>query len=104
MSSEFWTDERVKILKDEWPRCCASEIADMLGGGCTRNMVIGKAWRLKLTAKDRSEAIRLVWARLTPQERTLWSRNVHASHAENVRAAKAKEPRLMSIDQCKVAI
>jgi GcrA cell cycle regulator len=48
--SMSWTDERVALLKKLWGEGkSAAEIAKMLGGGLTRNAVIGKAHRLKLS-------------------------------------------------------
>lgn len=45
-----WTDERVALLKKLWVEGkSAAEIAKALGGGLTRNAVIGKAHRLKLS-------------------------------------------------------
>jgi GcrA cell cycle regulator len=45
-----WTDERVALLKKLWGEGkSAAEIAKVLGGGLTRNAVIGKAHRLKLS-------------------------------------------------------
>lgn len=49
MPFPFWTDERVEILKREWPNRIASDIGAMLG--CTRMAVIGKANRLGLEKK-----------------------------------------------------
>ena len=47
-----WTEEREQKLKDLWEKgYTASRIAEMLGGGTTRNAVIGKAHRLKLAAR-----------------------------------------------------
>lgn len=44
-----WTDSRVDLLKKLWLEgLSASQIAGILGGGATRNSVIGKARRLKL--------------------------------------------------------
>ena len=44
-----WTDERVSLLKKLWGEGkTAAEIASTLGG-VTRNAVIGKAHRLKLS-------------------------------------------------------
>lgn len=46
-----WTDERVKLLKQMWGEGkTAAEIAKLLGG-VTRNAVIGKAHRLKLSGR-----------------------------------------------------
>ena len=47
-----WTEEREQKLKELWGKgYTASQIAEMLGGGTTRNAVIGKAHRLKLAAR-----------------------------------------------------
>lgn len=46
-----WTDDRVSLLKKLWGEgCTAAEIAKELGG-VTRNAVIGKAHRLKLSGR-----------------------------------------------------
>ena len=51
-----WTKEREERLKKLWEKgCTASQIAEMLGGGTTRNAVIGKAHRLKLAARVTSK-------------------------------------------------
>lgn len=47
-----WTDERVAVLKKMWGEGkTAAEIAKELGDGVTRNAVIGKAHRLKLSGR-----------------------------------------------------
>lgn len=47
-----WTDERVETLKKLWmDGLSASQIAAELGEGVTRNAVIGKVHRLKLSAR-----------------------------------------------------
>ena len=47
-----WTDERVSMLKIMWgDGSTAAEIAKELGEGVTRNAVIGKAHRLKLSGR-----------------------------------------------------
>ncbi len=47
-----WTDERVELLKKLWMEgLSASQIAGELGDGVTRNAVIGKVHRLKLSAR-----------------------------------------------------
>ncbi|UYN99273.1 MAG: GcrA cell cycle regulator [Devosia sp.] len=47
-----WTDERVELLKKLWAEgLSASQIAAELGEGVTRNAVIGKVHRLKLSAR-----------------------------------------------------
>ncbi|MDX9689199.1 MAG: gcrA cell cycle regulator family protein [Proteobacteria bacterium] len=46
-----WTEQQIQTLKKMWGNgYSASEIAKSLGGGVTRNAVIGKAHRLKLSA------------------------------------------------------
>jgi GcrA cell cycle regulator len=47
-----WTDERVETLKRLWLEgLSASQIAGILGEGVTRNAVIGKVHRLKLSGR-----------------------------------------------------
>lgn len=47
-----WTEERVNRLKQLWQEgLSASQIAGRLGQGCTRNAVIGKVNRLKLSGR-----------------------------------------------------
>ncbi len=56
-----WTEERVELLKKLWLEgLSASQIAGVLGEGVTRNAVIGKVHRLKLSgrAKPASSAPR----------------------------------------------
>ena len=49
-----WTDERVELLKKLWAEgLSASQIATQLGG-VSRNAVIGKVHRLKLSARGRT--------------------------------------------------
>ena len=51
-----WTDERVELLKKLWSEgLSASQIATQLGG-VSRNAVIGKVHRLKLSARGRTSA------------------------------------------------
>ncbi len=46
-----WTEQQIQMLKDMWGHgFSASDIAGRLGNGLTRNAVIGKAHRLKLSA------------------------------------------------------
>ncbi len=46
-----WTEQQIQALKKMWGNgYSASDIAKSLGGGLTRNAVIGKAHRLKLSA------------------------------------------------------
>jgi GcrA cell cycle regulator len=52
-----WTDERVELLAKMWSEgLSASQIAAALGGGVTRNAVIGKVHRLGLSGRARAGA------------------------------------------------
>ena len=47
-----WTEDKVKKLVSLWGKgSTASQIAEIIGGGVSRNAVIGKAHRLNLSAK-----------------------------------------------------
>jgi GcrA cell cycle regulator len=50
-----WTEQKIQMLKDMWGNHSASEIAEHIGG-LTRNAVIGKAHRLKLSVQKAAEA------------------------------------------------
>lgn len=54
-----WTDERVELLGKLWGEgLSASQIAGVLGGGVTRNAVIGKVHRLGLSGRtDRKSVV-----------------------------------------------
>ncbi|MDR3425368.1 MAG: GcrA family cell cycle regulator [Alphaproteobacteria bacterium] len=45
-----WTEQKIQTLKEMWGNHSASEIAEHIGG-LTRNAVIGKAHRLKLSVQ-----------------------------------------------------
>jgi GcrA cell cycle regulator len=50
--SRGWTDERVETLKKRWSEgASATQIAMEIGGGYTRNAVIGKVHRLGLSGR-----------------------------------------------------
>ena len=51
-----WTEERVELLKKLWTEdgLTASQIALQLGGGITRNAVIGKVHRLGLSGRAKT--------------------------------------------------
>lgn len=52
---EGWTKARVKLVRDLWPGdMSASEIAREIGGGLSRNAVIGKAHRLGLAGRPQA--------------------------------------------------
>ncbi len=56
-----WTEEREQKLKELWEKgYTASQIAEMLGEGTTRNAVIGKAHRLKLAARATSKKSKIL--------------------------------------------
>ncbi len=44
-----WDEDKIRILTENWGRLTASAIAEKIGG-ISRNAVIGKAHRLKLSA------------------------------------------------------
>ena len=46
-----WTKENVEFLKKHWGSFTAREISEKMGAGVTRNSIIGKASRLRLSAK-----------------------------------------------------
>lgn len=47
-----WTDDRIELLRKSWESgMTASQIAEMLGEGISRNAVIGKAHRLGLQSR-----------------------------------------------------
>ena len=74
MESTGWTEERVELLKKLWLEgLSASQIAGVLGEGVTRNAVIGKVHRLKLTgrAKPASSAPRARTAPRAPSVRRI---------------------------------
>jgi GcrA cell cycle regulator len=63
-----WTEERVDLLKKLWMEgLSASQIAAELGEGVTRNAVIGKVHRLKLSARAKPTSAP---ARPRPTQRT----------------------------------
>ncbi|MCF4097585.1 GcrA family cell cycle regulator [Maritalea mediterranea] len=99
-----WTDERVAILKKLWMEgLSASQIAAELGEGVTRNAVIGKVHRLKLSgrAKPASSAPRArkprATASSTPRRPSGAASNTSARPAASSRpAAASSAPRRSS--------
>ena len=51
-----WTKENIEFLQKHWGTCTAREISEKMGGGFTRNSIIGKASRLGLSAKIKTRA------------------------------------------------
>ncbi len=69
MSTE-WNEPRVELLTRLWVAGeTARAIAEKLGGGVTRNAVIGKAHRLGLTGKQGSKSAALKRSRASPLKR-----------------------------------
>lgn len=65
-----WTDERVATAKTRWVEGrSATEIAKEIGGGLSRNAVIGKVHRLGLTRDERAKATAAASARTQRQPR-----------------------------------
>ena len=63
-----WTEERVELLKKLWMEgFSASQIASELGDGVTRNAVIGKVHRLKLSGRAKPASVTPRAARATPR-------------------------------------
>jgi GcrA cell cycle regulator len=68
MESTGWTEERVELLKKLWLEgLSASQIAGVLSEGVTRNAVIGKVHRLKLTGRAKPASSSTPRARTTPR-------------------------------------
>ena len=71
--SMSWSDERVGLLKQLWlDGKSASQISTILGGGVTRNAVIGKVHRLGLAGRPKvssvaSAPVRSSRIRVSPQ-------------------------------------
>lgn len=54
---DYWTDERTTTLKSMWELgCSGGVIARKLGGGITRNAVIGKAFRMGFSHSEQSRS------------------------------------------------
>ncbi|URQ74449.1 MAG: GcrA family cell cycle regulator [Candidatus Ochrobactrum gambitense] len=88
-----WTDERVELLKKLWSEgLSASQIAAQLGG-VSRNAVIGKVHRLKLsgrgkttTAAPRSKKVNTVAAAPRPVTQHAGG-STHTTHTTTMRTA-----------------
>lgn len=52
---KMWDEVKIKLLKESWGKLTASQIAVKIGGGVSRNAVIGKAHRLNLQTKTSSK-------------------------------------------------
>ena len=89
MGADYWTEERIAKLKSLVGKNSASEIAAELGGGISRNAVIGKMKRMNLAGRS---PIRLACVRvpLAPKPAKPTEGYAIGSHAFKVtRAIKA---------------
>jgi GcrA cell cycle regulator len=65
----IWSEEHDRIIIENRGRMSASLIAELIGGGCTRSAVLGRAWRLgleKLSRHDPASSMRKRAAALQP--------------------------------------
>ncbi|MBR7650971.1 GcrA family cell cycle regulator [Brucella oryzae] len=98
-----WTDERVELLKKLWSEgLSASQIAAQLGG-VSRNAVIGKVHRLKLsgrgkttTAAPRSKKVNTVAA--TPRPAAQHSAGVHTTTMRTATVTKTVGATALQMD------
>ncbi len=87
-----WTDELVDQLRQAWTDGkSASQIANLLGHGLTRNAVIGKVHRLGLAGRAKSSSAASIHARSSQPRviRTAAPRQAAAPTARIVRGATA---------------
>lgn len=84
-----WTDERIATLKRMWGEgATRSQIAAALGGGISRNAVIGKAHRLGLASRP-SPIIRD--GRPSPMKGKRRARSLNADAATSAAAARKRQ-------------
>ncbi len=97
-----WTDERVELLRKLWlDGLSASQIANELSNGITRNAVIGKVHRLGLSGRAKAPAPSV--QRQRSVERSVRAAAPRATSAPVVRGnlAFALSPRMMEAPQPK---
>ncbi len=93
-----WTDERVELLKRLWAEgLSASQIAAQLGGGITRNAVIGKVHRLGLAGRAKPAASTAGRAARRPRTQTLQRARPLVIGATALKASPIVEPRRLAI-------
>lgn len=96
-----WTDERVELLKKLWSQgLSASQIAGELGGGVTRNAVIGKVHRLGLSGRAKSpspQAARPRKATRTPSHPLTHNNGAGSGAAAPVRGNLALAPKAEAV-------
>ena len=86
-----WTEERVALLKQLWGEGkTAAEIANHLGQGVTRNAVIGKAHRLKLSS--RTSPVQQKTTANTNTKTATASRNTVPSAEDPAKGRPGQEP------------
>ena len=79
-----WTDERIALLRQYWEQgLSASQIAETLGEGLSRNAVIGKAHRLGLSSRP---------SPLKTGEKPAAPRAPRTSKAENKAESRTEKP------------
>ena len=88
-----WTPEKVSKLKKLWGNGnTASEIASIIGGGVTRNAVIGKAHRLSLVTKSVSKNATIKQNQQNLASNTLNERKTRKSKFKSLLIDKDFEP------------
>ncbi len=91
MIDNTWTDERVELLKKLWADgLSASQIAGEIGGGVTRNAVIGKVHRLGLSGRAKTPAASTAPRQSAPRKA---STTTTAASPRGSRSAAALAPR-----------
>lgn len=82
----LWSEERDQIIRDNRGKLSASIIAKMIGGGCTRCAVIGRARRLGLTALAKNDPERNI------RRRNYGLRKTRSNYQTMPRVMKVKIP------------
>jgi GcrA cell cycle regulator len=84
-----WTDERVDQLRQAWMEGkSASQIANLLGHGLTRNAVIGKVHRLGLAGRAKSAGAATAHVRPSPLTQS-------GARSQAPRSAPSSAPRIV---------
>lgn len=88
MGTSGWTDERVEKLKKMWAEgLSASQCAIRLGGGLTRNAVIGKVHRIPSLARRKQQPQARTW---TPSPKKKMHVNKINLHSRGVTRPKKR--------------
>ncbi len=92
-----WTVERIELLRKLWSEgLSASQIAGQLGG-VTRNAVIGKVHRLKLSSRGRTTAAPARQKKPTARAATVNKQTVKKTVAPS--AAKVNTPKVTKVSE-----